>query len=265
MVLGSGGGSACCGAGVKILGDLTLRAPTGPRGGRGGWTPPPQVDGRDHVPTEWSGYCPAPAPTLPGVAVDRSANVSLERGAVVEGSPPVLEDPGLDASLTGGFGGTTYAALAAGADIVFSGFNTRLRGWIRPSARQGACDTGDDQNWGAPLTPGSACWDYLPVIHATGNLDIDARGEGQGILLVDGDLTVSGAFDFYGIVVVKGRVTMGDGGITGSLLVGNNAGTGGSEIGDGATVHYAACASARATARTGGARFLPGRHWFEVP
>lgn len=267
MVTGGVGGAACCGAAVKIVGDLTIRSSGRGGGRRGRGTTDPQADGRDQAPTAWSSYCPTPSPSLPGVAIDRSEHLDLQHGATVDGSPPVLEDGSLDATLTDAIGGTTYDALAADADIELGWRDRTLRGSVGPSARHGECDTSDNQNWGAPLDPVSACWDYLPVIHATGDLEIDAHGEGQGTLLVDGDLTITGAFDFYGIVVVKGELVMGGSAtITGTLLVGNGpSGSGSSEIRDDAAVQYSSCATARVAGRAGGARFLAGRHWFEVP
>ncbi len=266
MVVGGGGGAACCGSAVKIVGHLTLRASGSSGGGHGSWTPTPQADGRDHIPSAWSGLCPTPGSALPGVEIDRSSNLTLRRDANVAGTPPVLEAPSLDPALTNVVAGGAYADLAAAADIEFGGSSTRIRDSIRPSASGGACNTDDTRNWGAPGTPTSACWDYLPVIHAAGNLRIDAAGEGQGILLVDGDLTITDDFDFYGVVVVKGEVNLrGDATITGTLLVGNRSGSGDSQIRDDAGVRYSACATARATAGMGDASFLPGRHWFEVP
>lgn len=261
-------GRACCRAAVAIRGRLRVRAPSRPSGWKGPWTPPSQVDGRDHVPTAWAGFCPVPGSATPGILVDRTNNVTFQAGASAEGSPPLEEDRTIGPSLAEVLGDATYDELAARANVRFTSGTTRLRGTIGPSAANGACLTSDDQNWGAPTLPASACWDYLPVIHARGNLRIDARGQGQGILLVDGDLNVTNTFDFYGIVVVKGQATLRGGAtVTGGLVAVNRAnGSGQSLIRDESSIRYSACAASRASARLGGgARPLAGRHWFEVP
>ena len=261
-------GEACCTAGVAVRGRIRLRAPNAPKGWKGPWTPPPQVDGRDHVPSAWAGFCPSPGEPLPGIRVDDDRNVTLQRGASAEGDPPVWEDRAVGPSVADVLGDATYDQLASGASVVFTAGTTRLRGTIGPSASKGECRTDDDQNWGAPTTPASACWDYLPVIHARGNLRIDAKGEGQGILLVDGDLTMTSTFDFFGIVVVKGQVVLRGGAtITGGVAAANRSnGRGQSQVRDESLIRFSSCAASRASAGLGGgARPLPGRHWFEVP
>lgn len=261
-------GQACCRAVVAIRGRMRVRAPNKPKGWKGPWTPPPQVDGRDHVPTAWAGFCPVPAPGIPGILVDRTNNLTFQAGASAEGTPPLEEDRTLGPSLADVLGDATYDELAALANVRFTSGTTRLRGTIGPSAINGACRTSDEMNWGAPTLPASPCWDYLPVIHARGNLRIDATGQGQGILLVDGDLNVTSTFDFYGIVVVKGQATLrGGSSVTGGLVAVNRAdGNGQSLIRDESSIRYSACAASRASAALGGgARKLAGRHWFEVP
>lgn len=264
----AGTGQACCEAAFTLRGRLQIRGPGGGSGrGRPSWANPPQVDGRDHVPYAWAGYCPAVSDALPGVAIDRADAVQLQRGATIEGDPAIAENASLSSSAGTALGGTTYDDLASTANLRFPS-NTRLRGSIRPSARHGECNTADNRNWGAPTTPASACWDYLPVIHAEGNLRIDADGEGQGILLVDGDLTIDAEFEFYGIVVVKGRAILRDEAvITGGLVVANGyLGREESQIREDAQVRFSSCAASRASGSlVSGARFLDGRHWFEVP
>ena len=268
MVRGGGGGSLCCRAAAVVGGDLRVRAPNSPRGGRGrgGAGPqPPMVDGRDHVPMVWAGFCPAMAPATAGVTIRRSQDLDLERDATLAGSPEILVDASLGPSAADVLGTTTFAALAARANVVFSG-NERFRSRIGPSARNGQCDLGDDLNWGAPETPASVCWDYLPIIHAQRDLRIDEPGQGQGILLVEGDLDVRDDFRFYGLVVVKGTLDMRDVSITGGRVVGGGGnGNGRSEIRDDGLVEYSSCAVARASAGLGSATFLDGRHWFEIP
>jgi len=90
--------------------------------------------------------------------------------------------------------------------------------FVGPVEGGGHCDRGAVTNWGDPAA-GSPCRSYLPVVHAPGNLSIGG-GRGQGILLVEGDLTVSGGFHFAGVVFVLGRFAVeGAGGsVAGSVL-----------------------------------------------
>ena len=52
-----------------------------------------------------------------------------------------------------------------------------------------------------------------------GNLSVNT-GRGQGILLVDGDLTVAGNFQFTGAVIVRGGLKMSGAGnkVTGAVM-----------------------------------------------
>jgi len=266
MVTGGGAGDLCCSGGLTIDGRVRIRGANRPRGHRGRWDPPPQVDGRDHTPTAWSPYCPAQDPGTAGVAVGNARDIRLQRGASVRGVPPIDVDRSIDQGIVQQIGSSTYDELAALASITFNG-NTRLRAPLLPRARAGECDTSDSHNWGAPENPGSVCWDYLPIVHATGNLRLDGGGQGQGILLVDGDLQLRGNLNYHGIIVVKGTLLLRDQSVvTGGVIVGNRAnGRGNSRILHDTLIRYSSCAVARSAAGLGGADFLAGRYWFEIP
>lgn len=268
MITGGAAESLCCEGAAVVAGRLLARGESS-GGGRGRGrvaTPPPTVDGRDFIPSAWAGTCPTATSALPGVVVSRSRDVILRRNAEVEGSPPIREDRGLGPSVAEVLGGTAYDDLAARADVILPP-GARFRSAIGPQASQGECATSASGNWGAPETPGSVCWNYLPIIHARGDLRIDRGGRGQGILLVDGDLTVRDGFRFYGIVVVKGKTTWRDGStLTGGIVIGGGSrGNQQSQLRDAARFRYSSCAVARASADLGGTRFLDGRHWFEIP
>jgi hypothetical protein len=80
---------------------------------------------------------------------------------------------------------------------------------IQPSTTgsPAVCNTSDPQNWGEPLDPSGPCGLFFPVIHINGDARVQSGGsvQGQGILLVEGDLDVRGAFEFFGLVLVKGQ------------------------------------------------------------
>jgi len=76
-----------------------------------------------------------------------------------------------------------------------------------PTERRGACLTEDPWNWGAPSDPGSRCGSFSPVVASAADLAVTA-GQGQGVLVVGGNLRMSGASSYYGVVLVSGRVRL---------------------------------------------------------
>lgn len=255
----------CCGAAIRVRGGLRVT-------GAKGLAPNSGVAGEDHVPLEWAGgVCPATLPAAPGAVAPALASVEVRSGGEITGAPPIAADPTMAAASFSTFGSVTYAQLAALADHRFMG-NARFRGELGPVASGGVCSTGVVTNWGAPRDPAGPCGNWFPVVHVAGNLTIQGADEGQGLVLVDGDLTIQGPFRFHGVVIVMGRMRFTDAGhIFGGVLVrGGAGGTGQSEITSGGRIMYSSCAVRRALARTPGggtsgtgasARVLA---WFEV-
>ena len=170
------------------------------------------------------------------------------------------------------FGDVNYNQMAAGATIQFS---SAQNGPYQPTPTLTAgarCNYGDLYNWGEPFrTAGNVaqCQNYFPTIHAAGNLHLNGGSRGQGILLVDGDLTITGGFQFYGLVIAKGAVDLGgtgsDGGkIFGALFSQNIEINDQSVIHGNASVQFSNCAILRAL--TGGALPVPisGHAWTHV-
>jgi len=278
MVRGTGTPDLCCDAAIQIDGRVRLNGPvSSPGGGRGrgrgggggGGSAPDSVtmaDGRDHVPMSWAAYCPTPGAAVSGVTLPDLTRLELLGDVDLEGTPESEEDPSIGPDLVTTLGSWTYDYLAAQATLSISGNNVRYTQPVTPSASGGECTVTDSLNWGAPASPGSACWDYLPLIHADGTLRVEDGGSGQGLLLVDGDLYLSEDFHFYGLIVVKGRTVLeNEAKITGGLI-GANRGISGlrTELNDSSSVQYSSCAVARATAGLAGIERLPGRSWFEV-
>jgi hypothetical protein len=99
-----------------------------------------------------------------------------------------------------------WSELASRADIQL-GRDARVA--PAPSIVDGRC-VATNANWGAPLTPSSACGTRVPLVFASGDLTIDG-GAGQGVLLVDGHLAITGPFTFSGqIVARRGIETLAD-------------------------------------------------------
>lgn len=141
----------------------------------------------------------------------------------ISGSPPVAEDTRLDTAFMNEFGGLELADLIASATKIYeageseNGMAPVLK--LDTTTGMEICDTSVRSNWGDPSAIGP-CAHELPIIYAKGDLHLKT-GEGQGILIVEGNLKASGNFDFYGVVVVLGELyTTGTGNhMEGSVIV----------------------------------------------
>jgi hypothetical protein len=99
-----------------------------------------------------------------------------------------------------------WSELVSRADIRYS---RDAHVTLTPSVAGSLC-TNDDTNWGDPTNAASPCADRTPLVYAAGDLTIDG-GAGQGVLLVDGHLTIAGPFAFSGQIVARhGIATLAD-------------------------------------------------------
>ncbi|MCC6319631.1 MAG: hypothetical protein IT361_18320 [Gemmatimonadaceae bacterium] len=201
-----------------------------------------RVIGTDTLTGSWSVGC-ADTGTVAGIAVPDTSTV---RAGTVVGIPPLDPDP--RAGLAGTYTGNAWASLLARATV------TLAPGAVvapAPTLRVGVCDTSDSTNWGEPRGAG-ACARHAPVVHATGDLELRG-GRGQGVLLVEGDLTISGGAEFHGVIVTRDDLRSGRGGgrVYGAVLAGDaRPGAGdGTEILDGVTLRWSRCAALGALRR----------------
>jgi len=170
------------------------------------------VDGRD--------MCGGP--DVPGIATPKP---------FVDATDPV--DPPSAGSVTGSLGidpDVSYSvalinvqaitdSLKKSADFSYPGGGTHT----------GDTTPGPGDGWGTPnlLTVPPECSSHNIVYYETG-IRLSGTVEGCGILLVDGDLELSGAFNWYGTVVVGEKFMSTGGGpggknIVGALLTGDTA------------------------------------------
>jgi hypothetical protein len=161
------------------------------------------------------------------------------------------------------FGPTAYNQLAAAATIQLN------PGTYAPApvVTAGVC-TASNTNWGDPLNPAQPCGKRYPIVHVSnfsGTTNISG-GTGQGILLVDGDLTISGAFTYYGLIIVRGKMSTTAGGtptIYGALLVQSmNFAT--TAFAGAANIYYSNCALLRIRDAVGNPTLLRSRGWVEL-
>jgi hypothetical protein len=165
------------------------------------------VNGTDQVPTGWAS-CDPPGPAQAGVR-DNGGAVGTNGNGTVTGNPPVVNDATINDNTFTTFGGSTFAQLAARANIVIGPGNYTTA----PVVTNGKCDKTVLTNWGDGDNPTAPCGNYFPIIYASGTITLN-NTQGQGILLVNGDLNVQGSYQFYGIVIVQGDLKTAGGGST---------------------------------------------------
>lgn len=161
-----------------------------------------RVDGNDMPPANWEDCDDVGA--VNGVVARDTSRVTRFGNGKLFGDPPKSQDPTLDTEHFLQLGDFTFEELAAMAEKVYppNAVANNMQPIKTPS---GGCDYSQQRNWGAPLDHKHPCHTYFPIIYGQGDLKLNAKANGQGILLVEGDLHLTGGFQFYGIVIVKGR------------------------------------------------------------
>jgi len=134
-----------------------------------------------------------------------------------------------------GLGLIDFASLLSAAPVSLRGSGTPA-----PEEATGVCLEGDPWMWGDPDRPWRPCGGYMLFGAADGDVTMDG-GAGQGILVVDGDLTLDSGARFYGMVVTTGLLRLA----AASRLEGMVLAAGGLSVGSGSTVRASACWAAR--------------------
>lgn len=211
------------------------------------------IDGNDTNPPEWPGECNPSPGNKPGVFMDDTTNVDFNgnekniRDNQLFGDPDFGENPSMTSDSLLVFGDLTFDDLAELASKVY----TSAPGSIAPVEVGGACIITDPSNWGEPLSNTSPCFTYFPIIYLNnpGATWGFSDGRGQGILLVEGSLKVTGQFEFYGPVIIKGTLSTQGGGGTqhfhGGVMAANAQLADNTVLGT-ADIVYSSCALERA-------------------
>jgi hypothetical protein len=211
------------------------------------------VDGNDHTPNASWSTCAAPEDTTDraGVRTPDSTSVSTSGNAQTLGDPAILGDTSVKDATFDTFGDVTYADLAARATIKFTG-GQNLR--TEPVVTNGVCDKAVLTNWGDGINRASPCGNHFPIIHVAGSLTLN-NVQGQGILLVDGDLAVQGSYEWFGVVIVKGSLKTAGGGSTDAhfwgMVMAQNVDLELQNLSGNATLNYSKCAIIQALEWTG--------------
>jgi Tfp pilus assembly protein PilV len=246
---------------INMLGALTTRG-SAKIGGSS------YLDGNDTTYAGWN--CPPPGAGVAGLSMPDTTKISTSGCSglsCVAGSPQVSQDSmaGKDSTYFNFGSGLNWSDLVGMANKTVSSGATLTA--IGPTVSGGNCDTGSATNWGDPLhiDPSvSSCQSYFPIIYAQGNLHLSG-GEGQGILLVEGDLTVTGGLEFYGPVIVKGSMsTTGTGGHFNGGVMAANVDLEQSTLLGNAVIHYSSCAINKALAGVATPVFTNSRSWTEL-
>ena len=143
------------------------------------------------------------------------------------------------------------AAMLDEVDVQVSG-----AGSAGPVESFGACTTTEAWNWGDPDRPWGPCGPFMALRGSRGSLTM--AGVGQGILVVDGDVSLRGGARFYGLVLATGVLRVEDG----ASLTGMAIASGGASVATTGKVQGSACWAARAIAAQRGTlgrlRSVPG-------
>jgi hypothetical protein len=186
----------------------------------------------------------------------------------ITGDPAVDYDPTMDQTKLSSFGDIDLDYLRNSATHRYQGSPAHPQGMapatmVAPSGET-VCNTNIDLNWGDQADTPGACGTYYPIVHLQGNGKLDT-GEGQGIIIVDGDLHIDGNFSFSGVLIVTGKFTMAGPGskVRGTVIVqgGGELDTTNEQEGN-AMIEYNSCKVRDAFNYNLRVRPLASRSWF---
>ena len=223
------------------------------------------ISGQDMVPTGWTD-CTDDGLGM-GVVHDHAATISVQGAAGITGDPKEVPTE-LDPAKFDEYGDLRLDELKVLAEKVYEPGEGHVNAGdlVTPVDGSGVCDTSVEENWGAPNDPAHACHYYWPIIYSKGDMKLAGNTsgggasstttefDGQGILIVDGDLEITGGFGFTGIVFVYGSLKAAGTGnkLSGSVNILNNSGGLESDIGEASSgqgntqIHRSTCAIQRA-------------------
>jgi hypothetical protein len=148
---------------------------------------------------------------------------------------------------------------------------------VKPSATgmPAACNTADMNNWGdtSQVNGPRTCANYYPIVHLKGgNGGFDnnwtlANFGGQGILLIDGNVMLTGGFRWTGLILAKGHFkATGNTAprVIGAVMAMAGMDTISSTMAGNATVQYSRCALNSITARRAAAAPMKHRAWADL-
>ncbi|MBI4541243.1 MAG: hypothetical protein HY704_17210 [Gemmatimonadetes bacterium] len=232
-----------------------------------------EIAGFDSVPANWpAGLCDTTdSEDKAGIVTDDTTQITYSgQSYEISGSPAIKQDTTLTNDYFTDFGDLGWNDLVAAAEKVYANGVTITS--IAPDSTfvNGSyqCNKTRQSNWGHPLSSTSVCYNYFPIIYGQGDLKISSSGFGQGILVVEGNLEVTGGFEFFGPVMVKGRLkTTGTGGHFNGGVMAANVDLATSQVLGNAVVQFSSCSIRRAVMNNTGitrVRPLANRSWIDL-
>jgi hypothetical protein len=221
------------------------------------------INGVDTQPSGWTG-CPATGPTQPAVRIPDPSQITYSgcsNQSCLNGDPKILKDTTISSSTLTTVGDIPFDSLRNYATkIVYPSGTPR----VQPSLTGTSCNTSDPLNWGDPLNPSQPCGNYYPIVWVDGDVSINGV-QGQGVLIVNGDLSVQGGFEFFGPVLVKGSLkTTGTGGHFNGGVIAANVDLEQNTVLGNAVVNYSSCALIRVLTATANGSVLRERSWVNL-
>lgn len=259
---------------MRIQGAITVRGNVSVGGSA-------SLSGNDVTPKGWTDCNEGGSPAAAVVVADSATNAKNGGGclgwACLTGATNKVVDSTIyaDTNTYKNFGGFSYDSLTKLATLTFTGGTLPGNGKTAPSwtgvAPNTVCDKTNQLNWGDTSRAdahSAACDDYFPVIWlkgATTSWTLANYG-GQGILLIDGNVTINGQFVWTGLVLVQGTISyagMNAPKLTGAVMAMNrNNGT--NSVAGNVTIQYSRCAIQAVTARLATARQTKYRAWADM-
>ncbi len=225
-----------------------------------------KITGVDNVPGTWTD-CPAVEPSQPGIRMPDPTQLTTQGAcsgaSCISGDPKVLKDTTINATSLTMVGDIPFDSLKTYATKIIPGGNPPN---VLPSFNaDGSCNIGDLYNWGDPVVPTSRCGDYFPIIWVDGNASFQGT-YGQGVLIVNGDMKVTGGLTFYGPVLVRGTLaTSGTGGhFNGGVIAANVDLAGQQDVLGNAEVKFSSCALIKAITSSATAFQMRERSWVNL-
>jgi hypothetical protein len=221
-----------------------------------------EVTGMDAVPQAWvtAGISCPPTANTAGVRYNLG---SITGANQAEGEPATVLDPTLTAAQMK----SDFDALKGLATLVMTDGNPAAT-VPEYTGNPAKCDTSKQTNWGEPTVKTDPCFNYFPIIYYKGDLKLQGD-RGQGILLVEGDLTITGSMVFYGPVYITGTLSAagnnkGGSKFYGGVIAGNVLMDDVNKLTGNATVDYSSCAIKRALRATAIPTPLSERSWVQL-
>lgn len=201
------------------------------------------------------------SPPSVAIAVPPSdlVDTSACEGPCLFGAPPVLVTSEADGAIHSRLGGMERAAIVSAADARPAGIALRPRPTI---GLEGTCDVADPDNFGDPfglLGASSPCREHAPLVFMAGDARLTG-GVGQGLLVVDGDLSLENDARFDGIVMVRGTVRLGGAARIDGVVI-----AGAAQLEDAGAIGWSACGVLRALHALARPAIVAGPGWVEMP